>query len=198
MGWQVLLIGGNSGSGKSTVARQLGRQMGVAWLQADDLRLAAQRLTTAAEQPAIHFFSDDAVWSLPPDQLAEGLKDVAAAVSRAIEPVIEHHLAVREPVIIEGDGILPAMAARHIAARESVVNVQAVFLLETDEAAQLANLRARGRGAQHGEAAQRAMATASVLYGEWLRQEAATHNLTVLEARPFEALAERILEETEE
>lgn len=198
MGWQVLLIGGSSGSGKSTVARQLGRQMGVAWLQTDDLRLAAQRLTTATEQPAIHFFADDSVWSLPTEQLAEGLKDVAAAVSRAIEPVIEHHLAVREPVIIEGDGILPAMAAHHIAAGESVVNVHAVFLVESDEEAQLANLRARGRGQQRSEAFQRAEAEANVLYGEWLRREATEYNLTVLEARPFETLAERILAATEE
>ncbi len=38
--WDVLLIGGTSGIGKTTIARQLGLQLGLPWLQVDDLRLA--------------------------------------------------------------------------------------------------------------------------------------------------------------
>ena len=38
--WAVLLIGGVSGAGKTVVARQLGLEFGVAWLQVDYLRLA--------------------------------------------------------------------------------------------------------------------------------------------------------------
>lgn len=38
----VLLIAGVSGTGKTTVARAIRRDLGVAWVQADDLRLALQ------------------------------------------------------------------------------------------------------------------------------------------------------------
>jgi 2-phosphoglycerate kinase len=41
--WKVLLIGGSSGVGKSSIARQLGRRFGTPWMQVDDLRLALQR-----------------------------------------------------------------------------------------------------------------------------------------------------------
>ncbi len=40
--WKVLLIGGISGVGKSTVAKRLGLRLELPWLQVDDLRLALQ------------------------------------------------------------------------------------------------------------------------------------------------------------
>jgi predicted kinase len=41
--WKVLLIGGSSGVGKSSIARHLGIRFGTPWMQIDDLRLALQR-----------------------------------------------------------------------------------------------------------------------------------------------------------
>ncbi|HEY3188606.1 MAG TPA: AAA family ATPase, partial [Solirubrobacteraceae bacterium] len=41
--WLVLLIGGSSGVGKTTVAPELARRLGAAWLMVDDLRLALRR-----------------------------------------------------------------------------------------------------------------------------------------------------------
>ena len=40
LGWRVLLLGGASGIGKSTVAMRLGQRLGLPWLQVDDFRLA--------------------------------------------------------------------------------------------------------------------------------------------------------------
>ena len=50
--WRVLLIGGNSGSGKTSVARQLGLHFGVPWAQVDDFRLVMQRSTIPTDRPA--------------------------------------------------------------------------------------------------------------------------------------------------
>ena len=50
--WTVLLIGGISGAGKTTVARQLGLHLGLPWLQVDDLRLALQRSRATLPQRA--------------------------------------------------------------------------------------------------------------------------------------------------
>ena len=38
--WMVLLIGGSSGVGKTSVANLLGLRFGASWLQVDDVRLA--------------------------------------------------------------------------------------------------------------------------------------------------------------
>ena len=42
-GWEVLLIGGHSASGKTTLAKEIGLALGRPWLMADDLRLAFNR-----------------------------------------------------------------------------------------------------------------------------------------------------------
>ena len=43
MDWFVLLIGGPSGVGKTTVAPEIARRLGAGWLMVDDLRLALAR-----------------------------------------------------------------------------------------------------------------------------------------------------------
>ena len=57
--WDVLLIGGHSTSGKSTVGRQLGRRFAVPVSQVDDYRLILQRATNPGQVKGLHFFSQD-------------------------------------------------------------------------------------------------------------------------------------------
>jgi len=52
-GWLVLLIGGHSGAGKSTLAAQIVRRTGAALVEADDVRMAIQRVTTPDQLPAL-------------------------------------------------------------------------------------------------------------------------------------------------
>jgi hypothetical protein len=40
--WSVLLVVGASGTGKTTVAKAISREPGIAWAQVDDLRLTLQ------------------------------------------------------------------------------------------------------------------------------------------------------------
>jgi hypothetical protein len=69
--WRVLLIGGHSGAGKSTVAERLARRHGTAWLMVDDLRLALQRsravLPTPEATAALHFDKRPGWWRVPPE-----------------------------------------------------------------------------------------------------------------------------------
>jgi 2-phosphoglycerate kinase len=110
--WRVLLIGGNSGSGKTTLARALGLRFGIPWAQVDDFRLALQRMTTPADQPDLHFFlATERVWQLSAEHLCSGLIGVAEVVSGAMGVVIAHHVLTPHPLILEGDGLTPAMAA---------------------------------------------------------------------------------------
>src|SRR5581483_2338062 len=116
---------------------------------------------------------------------------------------IAHHVFVESagPVIIEGDGILPALAARrdfsnmHFTPAPVTNEVRAVFLVEPDEEVVIQNMRQRGRGfGQLSLKEQETFARASWLYGQWLRRQADRYELPIVEARPHETLVERVLQ----
>ena len=194
--WSVLLIGGHSGAGKTTVAYDLARRFGTACTQVDDIRLALQQIITPAERPALHFFlATPDVWQRPPAELCAGLIAVGELVSAALDIVIAHHLATAGPLILEGDGIVPALAAQ--SSFGGVANrswVRAVFLVEPDEAVLQASMLGRGRGYDDRSAAEQAtQARMNWLYGRWLHQEAERRGLPVLPARPWPTLADRVI-----
>jgi Cdc6-like AAA superfamily ATPase len=57
--WSVLLVVGASGTGKTTVAKAISREPGIAWAQVDDLRLlqcSDARLPTDAATDGLYFF----------------------------------------------------------------------------------------------------------------------------------------------
>ncbi len=150
--WTILLVGGSSGVGKTSVARQLGQRLGVPWLQVDDLRLSLQRSLTCLlpEQTlaALDFFDfhkHPAVWQLSPEQICQGLIKVSKAMLPALEVVVVNHIDTDAPLIIEGDGILPALFAR-LSVQNRNGGVQAVFLIEPEEDMIRANIFARKRG----------------------------------------------------
>jgi len=197
--WTVLLIGGASGSGKTTIAERLGLALGIPWAQVDDFRLALQRATAPEQQPALHFFVDGAgaaregIWELPPQTLCDGLIGVASVVSSALQDVVGHHVATRKPLIIEGDGIHPSVVAQFVDTAPHDAPVRAMFLAEDDEDALLLNTVARGRGNTGLSTEQRTQARMNALYGKWLAGEARRHGLPILLPRPYDTLLERIL-----
>ena len=203
--WQVLLIGGGSGVGKTVITRALARQLGVFLLSADDVRLALQHTTTPEQQPALHLFWENReVWQQSPEVLCNGLIEVGKVVSHALEIIVAHHIALKDvgAVIIEGDGILPGFAALdHLEdlpffAGLSVKNeLRSVFLYEPDEQVLFANMRKRGRGfASFSPSEQQTQVRMSWLYGQWLRQEALKYGLPVVESRPWDTVIERMLD----
>jgi 2-phosphoglycerate kinase len=196
--WKILLIGGISGAGKSTVAKRLGLRLGLPWLQVDDLRLALQwsRVTLPERTEELYFFLDTPdVWKRPAERLCDALIAVGELISPAIEVVVASHLATGVPIIIEGDGILPSLIARpELRAQASNGEIQTVFLVESDEQMVFANMLERGRGIEgRAEEELRTEARAKWLYGQRLAEEAGQFHIPVLEARPWVSLNERIL-----
>jgi 2-phosphoglycerate kinase len=195
--WSVLLIGGSSSIGKSTAAAQIGRRMGIPWLYVDDLRLALQwsRVTLPARTEALYFFEETPnVLNLPPERLRDGLIAVAEVMARAVEIVVDNHVHIAAPVVIEGNDILPSLLTRPVV-QEHSAEVRLVILVEPYEQQILANMLDRGRGiAGWTETELETRARAYWLYGQWLADEAHRHDLPVLEPRPWTTLAERILE----
>jgi 2-phosphoglycerate kinase len=201
--WRVLLIGGNSGAGKTSIAREIARRLGVSILFVDDIRMIIQQTTLPGEQPGIHYFlAHPTIWQKPPEEACDGLITVGRALMGPLSVAIAHHVFIEStgPVIIEGDGILPSLAAQqtfpniHFAPLPVGNQVRSVFLVESDEEVLALNMRQRERG---GFGAfplkeQQTMVRSSWLYGQWVRRQADHYGLPVIESRPWETALARV------
>jgi 2-phosphoglycerate kinase len=198
--WTVLLIGGPSGVGKSTAARRIARQVGADWLQVDDLRLALQASRVSLPSPddkrkLTFFLETPDVWRQPLARLREGYIGVGEAMSPAIAKVMSNHLALSDPMVLEGDGILPSLLVLpEVRDWDTGNQVRAVFVVEPDEDIILANMLARKRGMSRRPPEELdTNARANWLFGQWLAGEAHRLDVPVVESRPLETLVDRIL-----
>lgn len=204
--WKVLLVGGSSGVGKTLVARELAQNLSISNLLVDDIRLAIQKITTAANEPDIHVFLNyrNENWERP-ERICSDWITVGNFMAKPLDAIIAHHVIVPTAgrVIIEGDGILPRLgissSLHHHANKTQNRNVvHSVFIIEPNEDKIFQNLYTRKRGFESSsQEAQRAFAHASWLFGKWLEEEAKSMGLPTVKARPYDSLAERILETVE-
>ncbi|MBM7784133.1 hypothetical protein [Tenggerimyces flavus] len=182
--WHVLLVGGPSGTGKSTVCGALMRQYGVGASEIDDIETAVQAMTTPEQQPILHHWSAHAEsreWTA--EEIFDLTLAAAEALSPAVEAVVQSHLNHGPPVIMEGDYLLPALAGRIRSPR-----VRVVFLYEPDEAQLVANFLGR----EQDEGPQYMRARVSWLFGQWLAAEAPKHGVAAIPVRPWDTLSERL------
>ncbi len=189
--WDILLIGGASGVGKSSVSYRLAQHFGVALLEIDDFHLILEHMTTPQQYPALHFWGthpDPA--SLPPEQLANKAVEISLELQPALEIVIANHLESNRPAVLDGDFMLPALAVQQAyGAYENNGRVKAIFIDEQDE-----DQIVRNYGLREPEAgAQTKRARVSKLHNDWLKREASQLNVPVIAARPWDTLFERIL-----
>ena len=188
--WTVLVIGGASGIGKSTLARTLAARFAVPLTEVDDIHTALMAFTTPKEQPLLHY------WWANPDahqMSAEQIVQHHLAVSRLLLPVLQaiiaDHLESRSPVIIEGDYILPELFTL-FPATDEYRQVCGLLLHEPDVGQIITNYLSRepDAGEQHGRA------TVSRLLGEWSERECQNAGVPCLAPRPYNTLLQRVLE----
>lgn len=188
--WQVLLLGGASGVGKSRVSYRLAQHYRVGVTEVDDFQVTLEHMTDPAQYPVFHYWrthTEDALRMDDDAQLAFYLR-YAATLEEALALVVGNHLETRMPVILEGDFILPSLAGRARYGDEpSDLQVRALFLYEEDEAQLAWNLRQR-----YGQE-ERRRARTSWLVSEWLRAEAERLELPTIPARPWETVLERAI-----
>lgn len=188
--WDVLLVGGAAGTGKTRVGRDLARLFGVGLTEVDDLHLVLETLTTPEQQPILH------AWKTRPEaaRLApEGIVELHLSVARVLLPglsaVVANHAETRAPIVLEGDYLLPELLADPGETPWAAERVRAVFLYEPDERRIVRNFLEREPEA--GEQASRARV--SWLLGMWLRDECERRGLPALPARPWRSLRERVV-----
>jgi len=196
--WTVLLILGASGTGKSTAARELAVRQDASWLQVDDLRLALQysRVSLPERTERLYFFEQTAdVWSLPVNELVQGLVDVAELMAPAVRVVIDSHVATNVPLVLEGDGILPALHDDPVIRPHAEAGRVRFCAVTSGGAGELLeSMVERGRGMDVGHAAHhRRHAEANAAFGDWLAEESRRNDIPLVASRPFASLPNRIL-----
>jgi 2-phosphoglycerate kinase len=186
--WQVLLIGGASGVGKTHVSYRLAHHFGIGITEIDDFHIILERMTTPEQYPELHLFrtTTDKFFAMNDEEkLAHAIR-YATVMAEPIEYVIANHLESNTPVVLEGDFLLPSLAVKP--AYDGIPangQVRSIFIFEEDEEQIGRNFEAR-----EGEP-QPVRARACWRHSEWLRQEAGRLGLPVLPARPWETVFER-------
>jgi 2-phosphoglycerate kinase len=189
--WQVLLLGGPSGVGKTAVSYRLAQYFRIGITEVDDFQVLLECMTTPEQQPVLHFWRTHPT----PDQLSateimeQGLL-VRQVMAQGLEAVIANHLEAHTPIVLEGDFIAPALAAQpSFAGLPNNGQVRAIFLSEADEQQLLTNFLQR----EPESGPQTTRAHVSWLYGQWLKQEAERYGLPIIPARPWDTVFERII-----
>lgn len=189
--WQVLLLGGASGVGKTSVSYRLAHRYGVGLTEVDDFQIVLERMTTPEQYPELHFWRthpEDARRMDEDEQLDHMLR-YSKVMSQALEPVIGNHIESRAPVVLEGDFLLPSLAVRtrYGDVDAAAGQVRAVFLHEPDERQIFENYRAR-----EGEEQPR-RTRLSFRHSHWLHQEALRLGVPCVPARPWDTVLERVM-----
>ncbi|GER89920.1 hypothetical protein KDW_40820 [Dictyobacter vulcani] len=187
--WQILLLGGPSGVGKTSVSYRLAHHFGIGITEIDDFQVILERMTTSAEQPVLHY------WQTHPEagnQSAEEIVKHTIAVGQvmapALEAVIVNHIESQTPIILEGDYILP-MLTTAFSEKSIQSQIRTLFLYEDSEEQFRHNFLQR----EPENGPQEKRAQVSWLYGQWLKQEAERVGALTIPARPWDDLFDRIL-----
>lgn len=182
--WTVLLIGGPSGVGKSSIAYALAHHYGINVWEIDDLVEALKALTGPQALPAVHR------WSTGPDWKEVGIAgnvDWLMQVSREVEAglgaVVQNHLEAGVPVIIEGDFLSPEFTATFVGPA-----VRSLFIVEQDKAQIIENYMAR-----EGPEKQTYRADISAAYGQRIQQACERLGVPYLAARPWDTAVQRAI-----
>ena len=189
--WQVLLLGGASGVGKTSVSYRLARHFGAGLTEVDDFQVILEKMTTPEQMPLLHFWrthKDEFSHWTEEKRLAHFIRVCAEVFGPALEAVIANHLESKTPVVLEGDFILPALAK--LPKYDNIVSsgqVKALFIYEDNETRIARNYATREGREQTGRA------RSSWLFSEWLRQECARLKIPAIPARPWATVFERAL-----
>lgn len=193
--WDVLLLCGASGVGKSCVSYRLAHKYEVGITEIDDFQVILENMTTEKEYPEVHYWNnhfDEAV-KLSEMEKLEVLIKYSITMSTAIELVIGNHLESDRPVVLEGDFIDPSLGTKfsygNIPAQGKV---KAVLITEDDENQIVENYYAR-----EGER-QQMRARTSWLHNNWLKEQAKKNNIPIIESRPWNTVLQRISDKLEE
>lgn len=135
----VILIGSASGVGKSTIASEISKVLGIKYLiETDFIREIVRGIIGSEYAPALHKSSYNAYTSLrdtfnfnsEQELIKAGFEDHASFVIPAIEKVISRSIKDNESIVIEGVHLVPGLI--NIKQFKDLANIH-FFILTVDE-----------------------------------------------------------------
>jgi 2-phosphoglycerate kinase len=142
----VVLLGGVTGVGKSTVATQLANRLGITRVIAtDQIRQVVRAFFSHEFMPAVHHSSFDVASALASSgdsvrTTVEGFLLQVDEIAPGIDALVERAVSERSRIVIEGVHLLPNVPDPRL--RERAITVQALLAVR-DEAAHRAHFHLR-------------------------------------------------------
>ena len=134
----LVLLGGVTGVGKSTVATRLAARLGITHVIAtDQVRQVVRAFFSHEFLPTVHHSSFDvarALSALPDDRSTTiaGFLRQAHDIAPGLDAVVERAIADRTPMVVEGVHLLPDIPSAHLCERATTVRVM-IALRDEDE-----------------------------------------------------------------
>lgn len=137
----IVLLGGTTGTGKSTVATMLAGRLGITRVIATDaIRQVMRSCFTHDVMPAVHYSAFDAAGAVDarehapgeePDRDLAGFARQAESVGTGLAAIVERAVEEGTPTVIEGIHVVPGSLAPELSHR--CVAVEALLTVEDEE-----------------------------------------------------------------
>lgn len=183
----VLLIGGATGVGKSTVATQVAVRLGIVRVVAtDSIREVMRSLFTAELMPTLYTSSFEADTALrepparPADRVVVGFREQTAAVSVGVHALVERAAVEGTSLVIEGAHLVPGFVDLE-PFRDRVLAVPLVLTVE-DEDMHRSHFSARSADSSGGRPFDRYMQGLMNIrrLQKYIKSQALSHNVPVV------------------
>jgi 2-phosphoglycerate kinase len=188
--WLVLLLGGASGVGKTSISYRLARHYGIGITEVDDFQVILEGMTTPEQYPELHYWRthfEEAI-RMTADEHVDFFVRYSRIMAEALTLVVANHIESRAPILLEGDFILPSLAVQSAYGDiPAGGQVRALFVYEPDEA-QIGRNYVLRDGKEQPERAR-----ISWLVSEWLRREAGRLGVPAIPSRPWETALQRAI-----
>lgn len=191
--YDFILIGGGSSSGKSVLARRLADKLGYDLLAVDDFRIAIQQVVD--REHLVNYFLQGGVFENDISELIKKHEEVSKIVCKAIEAVIGHNVYIKNPIILEGDDLLPAFVIDML---KKYSKGKAIFIYQLDSQIIKKNILTRARYTDDlTEEKLKKQVDFIVEDNIRIKSQAEYYNLTVIPVNPYKSLFSRVCTELE-